>query len=449
MRRLFQLATPVMAAQLGTMAMSTVDTLMVARVGVAELAAAAIANAWIYGVLLACQGMIHGVAPIVTQAHGARRGDLAGLALQHALVVALVLSVPAGLALASTGPVLLALGQDPELAELAHAYTRVQVPGVPFLLLFLALRQYLQGRELVRPAMWVVGLANGFNLLANWALIFGHLGLPALGVVGAGVATTLTRAFMLLALVAMVWRLGLHRGAWVPLGRRALERAGLARVVAFGSPVAIQMALEVWAFSASTLIVGRLGAADLSGHSIVMNLASLSFMMPLGLSQGAVTRVGNLIGAGRRQAAQRAAWVALACGAGLMSSWAVLFVVARLGLPRLYTAEPAVVAAAASVLPVAAAFQIFDGTQVVGAGILRGMGRTRPAAWFNLVGWWVLALPLAAWLTLETGAGLQGVWWALCFGLAVVATAMVLWIRARGPAHEPLPVAGGPTMGHR
>lgn len=448
-RRLFRLSTPVMAAQLGTMAMSIVDTLMVARVGVDALAAVAIANAWVFALILACQGMIHGVDPLVTQAHGAGRGDRAGLAFQHAAVVALGLSVPACLALAATGPVLLALGQEPRLAELGHAYARVQVPSVPFLLLFIALRQYLQGRELVRPAMWVVIGANGFNLLANWALIFGHLGLPALGVVGAGIATGLTRVFMLAALVALVWGFGLHRGAWVPFGARTFERAGIARVLAYGSPVAIQMALEVWAFSTSTLIVGRLGAVDLAGHSIVLNLASLSFMMPLGLSQGAVTRVGNLIGAGHREAAQRAAWIALASGAALMALWAALFVMGRHALPRLYTDEAAAIAAAASILPIAGAFQVFDGVQVVGAGILRGMGRTRPAAWFHLVGWWLLALPVAAWLALATRAGLQGVWWALCIGLAAVAAAMVWWIRTRGPAAEPRSVAGAPSMGHR
>jgi MATE family multidrug resistance protein len=132
-----------------------------------------------------------------------------------------------------------------------------------------------------------------------------------------------------------------------------------------------------------------------------------------------------------------------------MALWAVLFVAGRNALPHFYTAEAPVVTAAAGILPIAGAFQIFDGTQVVGAGILRGMGRTRPAAWFNGVGWWVLALPLAGWLALAADVGLAGVWWALCFGLAVVASAMVLWIRARGPAYGAPSVAASGPMGHR
>ena len=157
-------------------------------------------------------------------------------------------------------------------------------------------------------------------------------------------------------------------------------------------------------------------------------------MVPLGISIASVTRVGNLLGAGERVAAQRAAWVALAMGAGVMGVSAISFVVLRGVLPRAYTNDPEVIVVAASLLPVAAAFQLFDGIQVVGGGVLRGMGRTRPAAWFNLLGYYVLGLPLALYLAFETAMGVAGIWWGLSLGLLVVAALMIAWVGARGPA---------------
>ncbi len=434
LRKLAQLALPVMAAQLGIMLMGTVDTLMVARVGVDTLASAAMANAWIYAVLLTGQGVIHGIDPLVSQAHGAGDGRGSAIAFQRGAVLALLLSVPLGLLWTQTESFLAMVGQDPELAKQAHVYTTIQIPSIPFFLGFIALRQYLQGRELVRPAMWVVLLANVFNGLANWVLIFGKLGFPALGLYGAGLATSLTRVVLAIGLAVWVVRFELHRGAWVPWSRSALNPAALGRVLTVGVPVAIQMSLEIWAFSAATLMAGRLGAAALAAHTIALNMAAVAFMLPLGISQGAVTRVGNLIGAEKYDQAQRSSWVALLLGAGVMTISATCFVTFRYGLPRLYTEDSQVIALCAAILPIAAAFQIFDGTQVVGCGILRGMGRTRPAAWFNLVGYWLLALPLAAWLGLASGWGLRGIWWGLCAGLAAVAILLVLWVRHRGPA---------------
>jgi MATE family multidrug resistance protein len=205
-------------------------------------------------------------------------------------------------------------------------------------------------------------------------------------------------------------------------------------IFAIGFPVAIHFSLEIWAFSGASLLAGWLGATPVAAHTIALNLASLSFMLPLGIAQGAVTRVGNLLGAGRSQDAERAAWVAIALGATVMGACGAGFLLGRQALPHLYTVDPTVLALAASILPIAAAFQVFDGTQVVCCGVLRGMGRTRPAAWFNLLGYWALGLPIGAWLAFRAGWGLHGIWWGLCFGLAVVAVSLVLFLRARGPA---------------
>jgi MATE family multidrug resistance protein len=223
----------------------------------------------------------------------------------------------------------------------------------------------------------------------------------------------------------------------VPWSRAAWARDNLGLIVRHGVPVALQMGLEVWAFALCTLMSGLLGTTAAATHAVVLNLASLSFMVPLGVSLAAVTRVGNLIGAARRDRAQLAAWCAFGLGGTAMAMSGMTFAVFRHWLPRLYTTEPQVVELAATILPIAAAFQVFDGVQVVGAGILRGMGRTLPAAWFNLLAYYVLALPLAWWMAFELGLGLAGIWWGLALGLAVVALMLLAWVHRRGPAHDP------------
>jgi MATE family multidrug resistance protein len=432
-RALLTLALPVMAAQFGSMLLGVVDTLMIGRVGVDALAASAMANAWIFGLLLFGQGFVHGIDPLITQYHGAGKPDEVALACQRGVVIALLVSLPICGLLLATDVFLRWMGQEPRLAAAAYRYTVVQVPSAPAYFVFIALRQYLQGRGIVRPTMWVILAVNVFNAGANWVLIFGKLGFPALGLYGAGIATALSRFATLLGLGLFIWAFDLHRGAWLRWSRKVLDPAALRRISAFGAPVAIQMALEVWAFSAGTLLAGRLGAAALAAHTIVLNMAALAFMLPLGISQAAVTRVGNLLGMRDVGGAHRATWVAVGMGAGVMSISAGVFVSLRDFLPALYTPAPEVIALAASVLPIAAVFQVFDGTQVAGCGVLRGMGRTRPAAWFNFVGYWVLGLPFAAWLGLSLDGGLAGIWWGLALGLAVVAISIVVWLRIRGP----------------
>lgn len=434
-RALIALAIPIVATNVGMQAMSTVDTLMVTRVGKETLTAAGLANVWIMGTSLLAIGIFHGLDPIITQAHGAGDGERAGLALQRGLV----LSALGALGLAAlwllTGRALLLAGQDPAIAREAHRYTLVQIPSIPFFTTFIVLRQYLQGRGILAPILVVTIGANVFNALFNWTLIFGRLGMPELGLLGAGIATALTRALMCIGLVLTIRGMRLHAGAWLGWSRRAFERAGLVEILTLGTPVAIQLTLEISAFGVSTLMAGMLGTTDAAAHLIVLNMASISFMVPMGISFAAVTRVGNLIGRGDHEDAQRSAWVAFAMGGLAMSCFALSFYIGRTFLPGLYKPEPEVLAVAASILPIAAAFQVFDGLQVVGGGVLRGMGKTLPAAWFNLFGYYVLALPIGWWMAFRAELGLAGIWYGLLLALATVAVLLVGWVRVRGPRH--------------
>jgi len=432
-RALLALALPTAATQLSNMLMGFVDMVLLGHYGIRELAASSIGNVWMQGTLLLALGVIFGIDPLIAQAHGRGDGHAVGLAAQRGLGIAAGMSIPLALAWWATGPLLRALGQDAQLAADAQTFALIQIPSIPFFLAFHALRQYLAGRGIVRPAMWVIVGANLINALLVWALVFGRLGLPELGLLGAGIGTGITRAFCLFALIGLM-RLGrLHEGAWPAASRELLDAGAFRQIFAIGVPVALAFGLEVWAFSGSTLLAGRLGPAELAAHTIVLNLGSLAFMLPLGVSQGAVTRVGNLLGAGRPADAERATWVAIGAGASVMGLCGLGFLALRGRLPMLYTDDLGVAAAASALLPIAAAFGIFDGTQVVCCGVLRGMGRTRPAALFNLLGYWVLGLPIGAWLAFRADWGLQGVWWGLCIGLLVVSALLLAFITARGP----------------
>ena len=432
--RLFQLAWPIVLTQLALMAMGTVDYMMVGRAGVGEVGAVMLGNVWRMGTVLAGMGIVFGISPIVSQAHGAHDGRGVALAMQRGLVLALCSSVPIGILWWFASDALQAFGQEPELAIRAGQFVAVQIPSLPFLLMWSVQREYLQGRGILMPTFWVAVIANVVNAGLNWVLVFGNLGAPALGAVGSGISTATVQFSMPFMTWAWIHRARLHEGAWVPWSKAALDLRGILRILRIGGPVALALMFEMWTFQVSTLWAGKLGRVPLAAHSIVLNMASISFMVPLGISLASVTRVGNLIGAGQHREAQRAAWTAFALGASSMLVFAVLFVLFREQLPRLYTDKLEVVAAATSILPIAAAFQLFDGTQVVGSGILRGMGRTRPAAVIHIVGFWGLALPLAWYLTFRKDRGLTGLWWGLALGLAIVASLFVLWVGWRGPA---------------
>lgn len=434
-RALTRLALPIVLGNVGAHMMNTVDVLMVGRFSKEALAAAGIAAVWIHGTGIIGMGLVMGMDPIVTQATGMRDGARAGRALQNGVLVALCVSALIAVLWMFTAPFLVWARQDPALAAAAHRYTLAQLPTYWCFLVFVALRQYLQARSIVRPILWITLITNVFNALFNGCLIYGWLGAPRLGLVGAGIASATSRAMMLALLIAIVWRWRLHADAWVPWQRGPQMRAGMLEIARFGAPIGLQMGLEVWAFGAASLMAGALGTISAGAHNIAINLASISFMIPLGVSAAACTRVGNLIGAGQRADAARAAWVAFALGGGVMAISAACLLLMRGPITGVYTTAPEVHALAMGILPIVAAFQIFDGIQVVGAGILRGMGDTLPAAAFNFVGYWVLSLPIGWWLAFRAGYGLAGVWWGIALGLFLVSMALLAWVRVRGPAH--------------
>ncbi|MEZ6018470.1 MAG: MATE family efflux transporter, partial [Planctomycetota bacterium] len=441
---LMRLAWPIVLTNLGWMMLGTVDTVMLGALSKEALAASLLGNVWVHLTQIAAMGVLMGMDPLVTQGHGARDRRKLALALQRGLVVAAALALPLTLSRFFTAEVLgafralaerlggpgAAAGFEPSIAIDAERYALAQAAAEPFFLAYIVQRQYLQGRGIVRPALFVTLIAIAMNAMLNQLLIF-ELGY---GIVGAGIATALTRVFLALGLVFVIRRFELHRGAWIPWSRASFRRLG--EILRFGLPVGAHFAIEVGAFGLSVLLAGLLGVVATAAHGIAVNIASLTFMAPLGISLAAVTRVGNLIGEGRRALAQRSAWLAIGLGAGVMACAALALLLLRKLVPHLYSDEPEVIAATAAVLPIAAAFQVFDGAQVVGGGVLRGMGKTLPPAVFNFIAWYGVGLPLAWYWGITCGHGLAGIWWGLALGLASVALLLCAWILRFGPAHE-------------
>lgn len=442
-RALAQLAIPVTLVQVGLMAMGVVDTMIVGHVSASALAGVAVGTLYIYALGSFGMGLLMAVEPVMSQAIGAGERDVVARAFQRGLIVASVLGVLGALALLPIGSVLRFFGQSEATIAVAERYSLVQMPSMVAYFLFVLVRQSLQAQGQTRPIIITIVIANLFNAVLAWSLVFGHFGAPALGVWGAGFATALARWLMVLLLVGLAWR------ELRPLiGWRAdtFQLLPLLRLLGIGLPIAVQYQLEFGVFAAVALIMGRIGEIPMAAHQIAINVASLTFMVPLGISSSGAVLVGRAVGAGDAARARRAAVASLITGVVFMVLSAVtLWSVPDL-LARAYTNDAAVIAMAATLLPIAAVFQVFDALQVVSIGVLRGVGDTRTPLVVNLVGYWVLALPLGLWLAFRQGQGPAGLWWGLVAGLAAVGVVLAARVRVRlWRSLERLQVEDGPA----
>jgi MATE family multidrug resistance protein len=415
-RRLARLAWPVVLAYLGTVSMGTVDTVMAGHLSARALAGVALGNAWTVAVAIVALSSSRALDPIVAQAHGAGDRVAAGRGLTRGLVMGWIFTVPTAAALAAAAPGLALIGQPAELVPDASLYCRVRILGLPALMTFMMMRQFLQGLGIMRPGTVAVLLANVVNAFLNWILMFGNLGAPRLGVAGCAAATAAAEWTEMLLLA---WLARDRLRAYWPGWAGALDLEPLRRLFRLGIPLGFQFGLEVWAFLTAGFLMGRLGPESLAAHAVAINLSTISFMLPNGLGAAAATRVGHLEGAGLPW--RRSAWVAVGLGAAVMVPSALLFAARPSLLAGLYTADPKVLAVASALLPLAAVFQLFDGVQAVSFGALRGLGDVIVPALVNAIGYWLVGLPVGAWLAFGVGLGPTGVWTGLVVGLAVVA----------------------------
>ncbi len=434
LRELLALALPVTTVQVGLMAMGVADTIMVGHVSATALAAVALGNLYFFGATIFGMGTLMALDPVVAQAVGA--GDRHGVArgVQRGLALAALLCLPAALLLAPAPAVLALLRQPAEVIPQAGAYARISIPGTLGFYAFIVLRQSLQAMGRVRPVLITVVVANLINVLLNWVLIFGHLGFPALGARGAAWATVVSRLVLAGVLLWLGWPLLAPHLR--PLRRDALEPGPLRRLFLLGAPIGVQHQLEYGVFALVGVLMGLLGTEQMAGHQIALNLASVTFMVPLGLSAAAAVLVGHAVGREDPDAARRSAAAAMVCAIGFMSATAVTFLLLPHALAGLYTDVASAHRIAATLIPIAGVFQVFDGIQVTSIGILRGLGDTRTPMAINLLGFWLIGLPVSLGLGFGAKLGPQGLWWGLVIGLVLVAAFLLRRVRQR--LHGPL-----------
>ncbi len=442
-RELLRLAGPIAFVQMGMTAMGFVDVAFLGHYGAESLSSMGLGNTLTWAAIVFCMGAVAAVDPLLSQAVGAKDRPAVTLALVRGLLLATALAIPAIAALLPAATWLLAAGQPESLVDDAALYARINTAGILPMLWFSVLRSLHSAHSDTKGQVIAIVVGNACNVLLDWMLIYGRLGCPELGVAGAAWATVASRWVLLLSL-AWMSRNELREHARLlrepALRSAAFAFAPVAKLLRLGLPIGGQYAMEMGVFAATALLIGDLDAQSgeteglrLCGHQIAIQLASLSFMVPLGVGIAGSVRVGWAIGRGEPQAARRTALAALCCGALVMSAFMLLFLLAPEFLAGVLASDPRAVAWGAALLPIAGVFQIGDGLQVTAIGLLRGAGDVRSPFWINLVGYWAIALPLGCWLAFPWGKGLgpQGLWWGLVAGLFAVAAALLVVVRMR------------------
>jgi MATE family multidrug resistance protein len=430
LQSMLKLALPVIAAEIGWISMGIVDTIFVGPLGPAAIGAVGTGSTIFFTVAVLGMGTLLALDTFVAQSYGADRVDechrwlFAGLQLGAVLSIGLVAVGFIGVALLGRA------GIHPDVIVLLQPYLRTLLWSVPPLLAYTVFRRYLQAMNSVRPTMVVLLSANLINAAGNWVFIYGHLGMPALGVRGSAYATLVARLYLAVALFGVIVRReranpsGLHDAPF------AIDRGRMWALVRLGLPAAGQITLEVGVFAAVSALAARITPTALAANQIALNIAAFVFMVPMGLSSAAAVRVGQAVGRRDPAGVRLAGWVAVGLAVVFTVAMSIVFVAMPEPLLRIFTTDRSVLAAATTLLFIYAIFQPFDGCQSVCTGALRGVGETRTPVVVNFVGHWLVGLPVAYVLCFRRGWGVTGLWSGLALGLFLVGgVLLVVWER--------------------
>ena len=428
-----RLAIPLVIAELGWMGMGIADTMFVGRISAEAIGAVGLGTSLFYGVGVTASGLLLGLDTLVARSFGAGNRKDCRHSLISALWLSLLLAPAVMAAVLGFLPLLEKLGIDAGVLHETRPYLRTLAWSAPPLLLYFGLRRYLQATGRVRPVMVALLLANLVNLAGNWILVFGNLGAPRMGAEGSAWATLFSRLFMAIMLGVVIAREDreFFHDVWKP------DWGRVRRLVSLGLPAAGQIGLEVAVFGTVTVLVSKTTAAALAGHQIALTTVSTTFMVPLGISSAGAVRVGHALGRDDPHGAVRAGWMALALGAAVMGTSALVLLTVPGWVARLFTPVPEILAMGTVLLRIAAFFQLFDGLQVVATGALRGLGDTRTPMLCHFAGYWLIGLPIGSALCFSSGWGASGLWAGLTVGLILIGIFLTwFWSRnARLLAH--------------
>jgi MATE family multidrug resistance protein len=427
-RTIARLATPIALAQFGLTSIHLVDVAILGHVSAKELGGASIGRSINFAAIALGMGMASAIEPLASQAVGARDDEKAWRALVAGLIACVLAWIPCSILAVGATWLLRPLGIAAELIEPARVFVAPQLPGMLAWNAFLAVKAFLQAHERTTPPLVATVIANVVNVVVCNLLVRGDeallviglrpLGLPSLGALGAGIASSIASMTLAAWVLAAAWKM---RPA---SARHSLRDAPIRKVLRLGSPIGLQLLAEIGVFSLVGVLAGKLGSVAVSAHQIALSLASFTFMGALGISGATAVRVGHAIGEGRSP--RGAGLVGIGLGGAFMAACGVIFLVGRRPLAGAFTEDAAVMELGATLLVIAAAFQLFDGVQGVAAGALRGAADVRFAFVANIGAHWLVGLPFALWLAFRAGLGAQGLWLGLLVGLVLVAI-LLLW----------------------
>ena len=415
------------------MSMAIVDTMMVGRLpnSATAIGAVSLGSNLFTAIALFGGGLLMGLDTLVSQAFGAGKREDCHRSLVNSVYLSVALTPLLSIPVWILPALLRSIRVDAGVLALTVPYTKALLAGLFPLLLYFAVRRCIQAMNMVKPVAFALVTANIVNAVGNWALIYGKLGCPAMGAVGSGWSTSLSRTYMALVLVGyLLWYDFRHRTA---LLRTPIEPdfPRIRRLIVLGFPAAMQFTFESGVFALATALIARLGAVPLAAHQIALNTVAFTYMVPLGISSAAAVRVGQAIGRKDPQGAGDSGGTAIFLGAAFMTCTSIALLVVPHWIARVYTPDAAIIHSTILLLAAGAAFQLFDGIQTVATGALRGLGDTRTPMLCHFTAYWAIGLPLGAWLCFRRGWGAFGLWSGLSLALILIGIVLLLVWRKR------------------
>ncbi|MFA6597194.1 MAG: MATE family efflux transporter [Ignavibacteriaceae bacterium] len=421
-RETAQLAFPVIVGQLGIILMGVVDNAMVGRIGYHPLAASALANGIFFLIFVVGMGVTYAVSPLVANSIGSGRAEQCGNILKQALAINIFIGIILGIITYYSAELFYLMHQKEKVVAYAIPYLHILAFSIPMMMAFLTYKHFLEGLSIMRPAMIIVLLANLVNVAGNYCLIYGNFGFPKLELNGAGISTLSSRFFMMIMLIIFLNKNHRVKKYRPHLLHYKIDWKLTKEILALGLPSGMQYFFEVGAFFFTAIMIGWFGARQLAAHQIALSIASITYMIVVGVSAAAAIRVAKFVGEGNKVETRKAGLSALLLAAGFMSLCGILFFMTNNILPELYISNVEVKTIAASLILIAAFFQIFDGIQCVGLGILRGISDVTFPTAVTFIAYWLVGIPLGAWLAFYAGLTVQGIWIGLSVGLATSAS---------------------------
>lgn len=421
------LAYPVVLAQLGHIMLGVVDSMMVGNIGAEPLAAAAVSNGVFFILMVIGLGLSYAITPLVAIKVGEGKPEECGDILKQGFITNFAAGIILAVLIFIVADNFKYFNQTKEVTALSMEYLKIiGISAIPFMI-FQTYRQYIEGFSLTKPAMYIIFSSNFINIFVNWLLIYGKWGFPELGLNGAGYATLISRLFMAVVIVAYALRSSKVKPYNPSFTLAKSNWRLIKKILSVGIPSGLQYFFETAAFALGAVMIGWLGAKDLAAHQIAINLASITYMAALGVSAAGAIRVGSAFGRRDKHEIRSAGFTALLISVTFMACAGLAFIILNNILPRFYISDEFVISKASMLLIMAALFQMSDGAQAVGLGILRGLTDVKIPTLITFIAYWILSLPIGYILGFKYHYGVFGVWIGFIIGLT--ASAVMLTIR--------------------